>query len=107
MGRRLLLLFMALVYLLGAYGCAKAPSRSAVDQVKIPPKSSFERIEYGSSYEQVEKELGQNGCLVSESQNEAFTRKIYRWGDGKTPCRVYLSFRNGKLTFKKYSGNCN
>jgi hypothetical protein len=107
MGRILLLSFLVLVYLFGAVGCARALPKSVSDQAKIPPKSAFEQIKYGSTYEEVEKELGQNGSLVSESQNEVFTRKIYRWGDGKTPCRVYLSFSNGKLTFKKYSGKCN
>jgi len=107
MGRILLFLVMAVFYILGAVGCANTPSRSVIYQARIPPKSAFESIKYGSSYEEVEMELGQNGCLISESQNETFTRKIYRWGDGKTPCRVYLSFSNGKLTFKKYSGKCN
>jgi len=107
MGRILLFIVMAVFYLPGAVGCAGTPSRPAVDQATIPPKSAFENIKYGSSYEEVEKILGRNGCLISESQNETFTRKIYRWGDGKTPCRVYMTFRNGKLTFKKYSGNCN
>lgn len=107
MGRMRLICFMSLLYLLCTFACAAATSRSAAAQVKIPPKSAFEKVKYGSSYEEVERELGQNGCLISESRNETFTRTIYRWGDGKTPCRVYLTFRNGKLTYKKYSGSCN
>lgn len=107
MGRILLSCSVAAVYLLAAASCATAPLKSSDTLPKMPPKSAFEKIEYGSSYEQVEKELGQTGLLISEYQNETGTRKIYRWSDGRTPCRIYLSFRNGKLAFKKYSGNCN
>ncbi len=103
MGKIMLSSLLVLTYLLGFIGCAKALPKFAA---KMPSKSAFQNVKYGSSYDEVEKELGQNGSLVSESQNEIFTRKIYRWGDGKTPCRVYLTFRNGKLTFKKYSGIC-
>jgi hypothetical protein len=106
MGRKLLICSFLMLYLLTDLGCAASQSKASGDYSKIPPKSAFEKVKYGSSYEEVEKELGQNGLLISESQNEKFTRQIYRWGDGKTPCRVYLTFRNGKLTYKKYSGSC-
>ncbi len=105
---RSVLVLCILICLSFASGCASGPQPHGA---KIPPKCAFENIKYGSSYEQVEEELGQGGLLISESQkeskNEVFTRQIYRWGDGKTPCRVYLSFSNGKLSFKKYSGKCN
>ncbi|TBL81569.1 hypothetical protein [Paenibacillus thalictri] len=85
---------------------AETPLPPRPEGAKETPQASpqqFNQVDFGMTYEQVSKSMGQMGRLISESQDDNGMNPVqtyeYKTGDGT----LKVTFRNGKVSNKTES----